>query len=284
MKIKHFLSGLAIAAAATSSAFADNATCKDLPALQKQSSDLFALYGTLDNKAGQGRKPAIKADIAAVQAKMDAAKKDCDSKKPVAAAESCWWMESKPPYAWVKSPSPVADKAACEKLDSCAPTGGKASGGGCYIWAAVAPNAPAKPPKPEPIKGFTGAFEPSKWEVGNNTSRPIASVTAAGAVVGNDPNWASSGTTVAVKAPAAGTFEYTYSMSNGSANCPGAMGLAPNFKYVNNGGGTEKLKVAAGQSIVFAVNGKNQPSDFACKDAGGVTVSLRITNISFTFD
>ena len=30
---------------------------------------------------------------------------------------------------------PAPNQAACTKLDSCSPGGGKASGGGCYVWA-----------------------------------------------------------------------------------------------------------------------------------------------------
>lgn len=47
---------------------------------------------------------------------------------------SCYWMESKAPNLWVPSPSPVKTQAECQRLDSCSPGGGKASGGGCYVW------------------------------------------------------------------------------------------------------------------------------------------------------
>ncbi len=66
-----------------------------------------------------------------------------------AAAAACWWMESSPPYAWKKNGGmPATTEAACKQLDSCAPGGGKGSGGGCYIWSATAPGA-APPPAPK---------------------------------------------------------------------------------------------------------------------------------------
>ncbi len=48
---------------------------------------------------------------------------------------ACYWMSNIPPHPWVASPSPVADQAACKRLDSCSPDGGKQSRGGCYHWA-----------------------------------------------------------------------------------------------------------------------------------------------------
>lgn len=48
---------------------------------------------------------------------------------------ACYWMDSAPPNLWKPSPMPAADQAACKRLDSCSPDGGKASGGGCYTWA-----------------------------------------------------------------------------------------------------------------------------------------------------
>jgi len=61
----------------------------------------------------------------------------------VISGEGCYWMEAKAPNCWVKSPSPVPNRAACMRLDSCSPEGGKASGGGCYKWA-DASNGPLK--------------------------------------------------------------------------------------------------------------------------------------------
>jgi len=48
---------------------------------------------------------------------------------------ACYWMESKAPWLWVPSPMPAPTQADCKRLDSCSPDGGKASGGGCYVWA-----------------------------------------------------------------------------------------------------------------------------------------------------
>ena len=52
-----------------------------------------------------------------------------------ASPSACYWMSNIPPHLWVASPSPVANQAACKRLDSCSPDGGKQSGGGCYHWA-----------------------------------------------------------------------------------------------------------------------------------------------------
>ena len=52
-----------------------------------------------------------------------------------ASPSACYWMSNIPPNRWVASPSPVADQAACKRLDSCSPDGGKQGGGGCYHWA-----------------------------------------------------------------------------------------------------------------------------------------------------
>lgn len=58
--------------------------------------------------------------------------------QPAAAPQgkmACYWMSNTPGNPWVPSPNPAPDQAACKKLDSCSPDGGKASGGGCYVWA-----------------------------------------------------------------------------------------------------------------------------------------------------
>ncbi|MCX7148482.1 MAG: hypothetical protein NTY05_03570 [Rhodocyclales bacterium] len=71
---------------------------------------------------------------------------------------ACYWMDSAPPNLWKPSPMPAPDQAACKHLDSCSPDGGKASGGGCYVWAAEeqvkGENAKktAAPPPPPVIK------------------------------------------------------------------------------------------------------------------------------------
>lgn len=68
---------------------------------------------------------------------------------------ACYWMSNTPGNPWVPSPMPAPDQAACKRLDSCSPDGGKASGGGCYVWASedqvkgenakkTAPQQPAK--------------------------------------------------------------------------------------------------------------------------------------------
>lgn len=69
--------------------------------------------------------------------------------------KSCYWMSNTPGNPWVASPSPAPDEAACKRLDSCSPDGGKASGGGCYVWATEdqvkgenAKKAAAPAPKP----------------------------------------------------------------------------------------------------------------------------------------
>ena len=45
---------------------------------------------------------------------------------------------------------PATTEAACKNLDSCAPGGGKASGGGCYKWGTDAQLASAPAPAPAP--------------------------------------------------------------------------------------------------------------------------------------
>ncbi len=47
----------------------------------------------------------------------------------------CFWMESKPPYAWKSRPG--VSRQQCQELDSCNGGGGR-SGGGCYKWAKCA--------------------------------------------------------------------------------------------------------------------------------------------------
>ena len=92
---------------------------------------------------------------------------------------ACYWMSNVPPHLWVASPSPVADQAACKRLDSCSPDGGKQSRGGCYHWAtadevkvenakktAPPPAAPAPAPapvvKPTPVPTPTPASIPPR--------------------------------------------------------------------------------------------------------------------------
>ena len=75
------LAALAIGFVSTMSAKPAHAgtACDEVKVLEKQVADLHALYGTLDNKAGAGRKPQVKADIVARQAQLDNAKKECSS-------------------------------------------------------------------------------------------------------------------------------------------------------------------------------------------------------------
>jgi len=135
----------------------------------------------------------------------------------------------------------------------------------------------------DPVKGFTGDFAPGKWEVGNNTSRPIASINGTQIFLGNDPAWGSSGTAVNIKAPAAGKVEFNYQVANGNDACPGAYGPGQtNRTYVKgNSGGKGSFDVAAGELIRFAVNGKDLPSDFACKWSSP-QVTMTVTNFVFT--
>lgn len=85
MNNTHLLSLAAALAAVPFFATADASAgdpCSDVPQIEEQIRRLFAEYGTLDNKAGQARKPIVKQQIIEAQARLDAAKRACAAAPP----------------------------------------------------------------------------------------------------------------------------------------------------------------------------------------------------------
>ena len=108
---------------------------------------------------------------------------------------ACYWMSNVPPHLWVASPSPVADQAACKRLDSCSPDGGKQSRGGCYHWAtadevkvenakktAPPPAAPAPAPAPAPVVKPTPVPTPTPASIPPRVAPAVLPSTLPGAM------------------------------------------------------------------------------------------------------
>lgn len=199
---------------------------------------------------------------------------------------TCWWMDSAPPNLWKPSPSPAADQAACKRLDSCSPDGGKASGGGCYVWAAeeqvkgenARKMAAPPPPPPKPVVGFAAEFAPTNWEAGSNAPSPIVDTSKAPASVTlkNYTAWASSGSAFAYTKPHPElhvTFSYDLSGSVPGA-CDSGFFVGDKQTYLANGKGKQTITVPANQKFGFHVNGKNLPNDFACKVSSPVALTI----------
>lgn len=92
-------------------------------------------------------------------------------------AKACYWMSNTPGNPWIKNGGmPAKTEAECMKLDSCSPTGGKASGGGCYKWATDAEMAPAHAPGPQAAPGKPHPAQSCLQEIARERQNFVAQV------------------------------------------------------------------------------------------------------------
>lgn len=139
-------------------------------------------------------------------------------------------------------------------------------------------------PTPVAIQGFTGPFTPANWQTGSNAPVNLINTSSAPSSVtlSNYAPWRASGATFSYpKAPASGTISFSYSLNGATTACPGSYAVNNQPIQLSGNGQTVTVKVAAGDSFTFALNGANLPNNFGCVSNGN-PVSLTISDFVFT--